>query len=144
VAEQPKIFFNGSEPTPTRKYEKPRFREGARLNELILIPGLLQTEAYARALIGEGLFAFWRKSSRSGAEGGTCVELAATWRKSSRSGESGGTCVEVAAGQASAERLVLVRDSKDPGGAVLSFAGVTWCSFARDLKGGRYDSVPVR
>jgi hypothetical protein len=85
----------------------------------------------------------WRKSSRSGEQGGACVELASTWRKSSRSGAEGGTCVEVAAGRAvPAERLILVRDSKNPEGAVLSFAGVPWSSFARDLKDGRYDSVP--
>lgn len=38
----------------------------------------------------------WRKSSRSGGNGGNCVEVAALWRKSSRSGASGGNCVEVA------------------------------------------------
>ncbi|WP_329257293.1 DUF397 domain-containing protein [Actinoallomurus sp. NBC_01490] len=38
----------------------------------------------------------WRKSSRSDASGGNCVEVAALWRKSSRSGASGGDCVEVA------------------------------------------------
>jgi hypothetical protein len=37
----------------------------------------------------------WRKSSRSGDNGGACVEVA-TWRKSSRSGDNGGQCVEVA------------------------------------------------
>jgi hypothetical protein len=37
----------------------------------------------------------WRKSSRSGSNGGECVEVA-QWRKSSRSGDNGGECVEVA------------------------------------------------
>ncbi|MFB9832638.1 DUF397 domain-containing protein [Actinoallomurus acaciae] len=37
----------------------------------------------------------WRKSSRSGASGGNCVEVTALWRKSSRSDGSGGNCVEV-------------------------------------------------
>lgn len=36
----------------------------------------------------------WRKSSRSGGNGGACVEVA-DWRKSSRSGSNGGDCVEV-------------------------------------------------
>ncbi|MCW2865529.1 MAG: hypothetical protein JWP48_7237 [Actinoallomurus sp.] len=36
----------------------------------------------------------WRKSSRSGDNGGQCVE-ATVWRKSSRSGSNGGECVEV-------------------------------------------------
>lgn len=37
----------------------------------------------------------WRKSTRSGDNGGNCVELA-VWRKSSRSGDNGGDCVELA------------------------------------------------
>jgi hypothetical protein len=91
------------------------------------------------------LAATCRKSSHSGAEGGTCVELATNWHKSSHSSEQGGTCVEVAAGRAvPVERLILVRDSKNSEGPVLSFAGVAWASFARDLKDGRYDSVPNR
>jgi hypothetical protein len=31
-------------------------------------------------------------------------------------------------------------DSKNPGGAVLSFTGSVWASFTHDLKNGRYDS----
>ncbi|GGP98778.1 hypothetical protein BKA00_005768 [Actinomadura coerulea] len=51
----------------------------------------------------------WRKASRSGENGGNCVELARlTWCRSSYSGSNGGNCVEVA-----------VRDSKDPDGPVL-------------------------
>ncbi|MFC5748806.1 DUF397 domain-containing protein [Actinomadura rugatobispora] len=58
----------------------------------------------------------WRKASRSGENGGDCVELAAlSWRKSSRSGENGGNCVELA----DAAGVVAVRDSKDPDGPVL-------------------------
>lgn len=39
----------------------------------------------------------WRKSSRSNAEGGDCVEVTAVpWRESSRSNAQGGSCVEVA------------------------------------------------
>lgn len=38
----------------------------------------------------------WRKSTRSGQNGGNCVEVA-EWRKSTRSGQNGGDCVEVAA-----------------------------------------------
>jgi Domain of unknown function (DUF397) len=37
----------------------------------------------------------WRKSTRSGDNGGNCVEVA-PWRKASRSGDNGGDCVEVA------------------------------------------------
>jgi Domain of unknown function (DUF397) len=38
----------------------------------------------------------WRKSSRSGSNEGSCVEVTPAWRKSSRSGSNEGTCVEVA------------------------------------------------
>jgi hypothetical protein len=38
----------------------------------------------------------WRKSTRSGSNGGACVEIRVVWRKSTRSGENGGACVEVA------------------------------------------------
>jgi hypothetical protein len=39
-----------------------------------------------------------------------------TWRKASRSGENGGNCVELAGVSG---RVVAVRDSKDPQGPVL-------------------------
>jgi hypothetical protein len=39
----------------------------------------------------------------------------ATWRKASRSGENGGNCVELA----DLPGMVAVRDSKDPDGPVL-------------------------
>lgn len=38
----------------------------------------------------------WRKSTRSGQDGGNCVEVALDWLKSARSGQNGGNCVEVA------------------------------------------------
>lgn len=47
------------------------------------------------------------------------------WRKSSRSGATGNNCVEVAA----YPDLVLVRDSKRPNGPVLRFAGSAFRSF---------------
>ena len=37
----------------------------------------------------------WRKSSRSGSNGGQCVETSVTWRKSGYSGINGGECAEV-------------------------------------------------
>jgi hypothetical protein len=60
----------------------------------------------------------WRKSSFSGTNGG-CVEVA--WRTSSFSGTNG-NCVEVAHAPAG----VLVRDSKNAGGPVLSLPGFGW------------------
>lgn len=54
---------------------------------------------------------------------------ALTWRKSSYSGSNGGQCVEVAA-----PGPVLVRDTKDPRGAMLEFAPETWEKFAEQVK----------
>ncbi|MEU6034035.1 DUF397 domain-containing protein [Actinomadura sp. NPDC047616] len=62
----------------------------------------------------------WRKSSYSGENGGDCVELAGlAWRKSSRSGSNGGDCVELADAGGAVADAVAVRDSKDPDGPVL-------------------------
>lgn len=54
----------------------------------------------------------------------------ATWRKSSYSGGNGGTCVEVG----SVGLAVAVRDSKDPDGPRLAFAAATWKAFAEQVK----------
>jgi hypothetical protein len=56
----------------------------------------------------------------------------AVWRKSSYSGDNGGTCVEVAA----AGPAVAVRDSQDPEGPRLAFAADTWQAFAEQVKAG--------
>ncbi|MDL4815571.1 DUF397 domain-containing protein [Actinomadura opuntiae] len=64
----------------------------------------------------------WRKSSRSGENGGNCIELAGlSWRKSSHSASNAAECVELAdaADAADAVDAVAVRDSKDPDGSVL-------------------------
>ncbi|MFF7298725.1 DUF397 domain-containing protein [Streptomyces sp. NPDC008265] len=47
------------------------------------------------------------------------------WRKSSYSGAEGGECVEVAA----AAGAVLVRDSKELGGPVLTVGPAAWAGF---------------
>lgn len=75
----------------------------------------------------------WRKSSRSNQSGGNCVEVAAKWRKSSRSNQSGGDCVEVAG---NLPGRVLVRDSKDAYGPVLTFGAYAWRAFVADLRRG--------
>lgn len=54
------------------------------------------------------------------------------WRKSSRSGASGNNCVEVAA----YPDLVLVRDSKAPDGPVLRFSTPAFQTFLRDAGHG--------
>ncbi len=48
------------------------------------------------------------------------------WRRSSRSNNYGGNCVEVAA---NLPDRVLVRDSKDPDGPVLTFDRSSWSAF---------------
>jgi hypothetical protein len=59
----------------------------------------------------------------------------AEWRKSSRSGSNGGNCVEVAA---SPPGLVAVRDSKNPDGPALTFTPAGWQSFTASIKAGRH------
>ncbi|MBO4208239.1 DUF397 domain-containing protein [Micromonospora echinofusca] len=50
----------------------------------------------------------------------------AKWRTSTRSNSNGGNCVEVAG---NLPGVVLVRDSKDRAGAVLTFDPAAWRSF---------------
>lgn len=76
----------------------------------------------------------WRKSSRSGPNGGSCVEVA-TWRKSTRSGPNGGQCVEVANFPAA----VAIRDSKNPDGPKLIVTAPAWSTFLTTLKSGHLD-----
>ncbi|MEU9498638.1 DUF397 domain-containing protein [Streptomyces sp. NPDC048196] len=57
----------------------------------------------------------------------------ATWRRSSHSNPDGANCVEV---RDDAPGLVPVRDSKDPHGPVLTFAGTHWSAFVDAVKDG--------
>lgn len=50
----------------------------------------------------------------------------AVWRRSTRSGDNGGNCVEVAT---NLPDLVAVRDSKDEAGPALTFGPTAWCAF---------------
>ncbi|MFG1876854.1 DUF397 domain-containing protein [Sphaerisporangium sp. NPDC049003] len=56
------------------------------------------------------------------------------WRKSSRSNANGGQCVEV--GRTGSDSLVRVRDSKDPG-PILVFAWTDWDAFLEGVRRGR-------
>ncbi|GGK84947.1 hypothetical protein Sme01_29520 [Sphaerisporangium melleum] len=57
----------------------------------------------------------------------------ARWRKSSKSGDDGGMCVEVAA---NLPGVVAVRDSKNPSGPVLTFPPEAWAKFLHATKTG--------
>jgi hypothetical protein len=67
---------------------------------------------------------------------GAAVDIAAAaWRKSSRSGPWTDNCVEVAFVGDS----ILVRDSKNPAGAVLVFTPSEWDAFVNGAKDGEFD-----
>jgi hypothetical protein len=59
-----------------------------------------------------------------------------TWRKARKSSADGSNCVEVAdlpgGGRA-------VRDSKNPGGAMLTFTASEWDAFLDGAKNGEFD-----
>jgi Domain of unknown function (DUF397) len=55
--------------------------------------------------------------------------MSAPWRKSSYSGNGGQDCVEVAG-----DGAVLIRDSRDPGGVLLSVAPGPWAKFLNTLR----------
>ncbi len=55
----------------------------------------------------------------------------AAWRKSSRSGDNGGNCVEVAR---NLPGVVAVRDSKNPHGPVLTVSTDEWARFITRLR----------
>ncbi|MET7427119.1 DUF397 domain-containing protein [Dactylosporangium sp. NPDC005555] len=61
---------------------------------------------------------------------------AAVWRKSTRSGGNGGSCVEVAH---NLPDVTAVRDSKDQTGPVLTFSNSGWAAFIESTKSGTFD-----
>lgn len=67
----------------------------------------------------------FRKSSFSGGENNSCVELG--WRKSSFSGGENGSCVEVARGG----MVFGIRDSKNVSGPVLMFSEAQGLAFVK-------------
>lgn len=61
------------------------------------------------------------------------------WVKSSYSGSQGGNCVEAAADGVG---RVLVRDTKDRGGAMLEFRASRWREFSASLKAAMVSDLP--
>ena len=57
------------------------------------------------------------------------------WKKSSKSGSNGGECVEVRRHN----QAIQVRDSKDPHGPVLRFNAKEWAAFVGGAKDGEFD-----
>jgi hypothetical protein len=55
--------------------------------------------------------------------------MESNWRKSSFSGDNGGACVEVASAQA-----VLVRDTTDRSGPVVTFTAGAWQTFLTTIR----------
>jgi hypothetical protein len=55
--------------------------------------------------------------------------MGSNWRKSSYSGDNGGACVEVAAAES-----VLVRDTTDRRGLMLTFTADAWQAFTETIR----------
>jgi len=62
----------------------------------------------------------------------------AQFRKSRRSDNSG-SCVDVATNLAADHHVVLVRDTKAPGGGVLAFGPTAWQAFLGGVRDGEFD-----
>jgi hypothetical protein len=60
----------------------------------------------------------------------------AVWHKSTRSGGNGGDCVEVAV---NLPGIVAVRDSKDRAGGTLVFTSAQWAVFLDGVRAGDFD-----
>jgi hypothetical protein len=60
----------------------------------------------------------------------------AVWHKSSRSGGNGGDCVEVAG---NLPGIVALRDTKDPAGVTLVFSRDEWEAFLAGVRAGEFD-----
>ena len=59
------------------------------------------------------------------------MSLSETWTKSTRSGPQGGNCVEV---RRTSDGAIQVRDSKNPHGPVLAFTRSEWDAFVNGIK----------
>ena len=101
---------------------------GANVNFFTLVP----------ALVLEGSLAGGQMQLSFGTQSGFNYTIQyknnltdANWRKSTRSGDNGGNCVEVAD---NLPGIVAVRDSKDCSGPVLVFTADSWTGFVHALQ----------
>ncbi|MEU8517402.1 Scr1 family TA system antitoxin-like transcriptional regulator [Kitasatospora sp. NPDC048722] len=65
----------------------------------------------------------------------------ANWKKSTYSEGDGGNCIEVALNLATADRVVPVRDSKDPSGPELEISADGWSAFVSAVRAGEFGTV---
>ena len=61
------------------------------------------------------------------------AQIVTEWRKSTRSGHDGGDCVEAAG---TLLKMIAVRDSKNPAGPMLIFTPAEWQAFLDRVKAG--------
>lgn len=61
---------------------------------------------------------------------------AVTWRKSSRSGPQGGNCVEIAR---LPDGQIAIRNSRHPAGPALVFTSGEWAAFIGGARDGEFD-----
>jgi len=71
-------------------------------------------------------------------EGMAGALASAVWRKSSRSGSQGGNCVEVATMSAEATAL---RDSKNPENGAIVISATAWRNFLESVKLAEFDRL---
>jgi len=64
------------------------------------------------------------------------MSLSGIWKKSRRSGPQGGNCVEI---RHTENNNIQIRDSKHPNGPVLTFNPAKWDPFLNCVKAGEFD-----
>jgi hypothetical protein len=80
----------------------------------------------------------WVKATASNPNG-CCAELAGGWVKASASGGNGGQCVELAPGSENDQRVVCMRNSRDPAGPMLVFTPDEMRCLRAGFRAGEFD-----
>lgn len=81
----------------------------------------------------------WRKSSFSGDNGGNCVEVAELGHVTLTPHAVSGHAADGPTHKTGHNRLIAVRDSKDPDGPKLFFTSDEWSAFLRGVKADEFD-----